>query len=589
MSTLSPFQTLPILVVEMIIEYVERRPRNTFNDSIRKHNVTKKLLRPLLHVSEIWRRAAVRSFCDNCVIRLKYFRDSVDIKYPAWPTGLTYPKVHRSNLVKRVVIWAPYWKEVTDERFNIYTANLRGKGNEVVFPSATSMVLCNRRIREQRPYRTVIRIFGNRNADPEPAPKPIVPINPELVVNFARFLLRLAPDVTSLTSIYHVDNEIQSNPAHPCDMLLSEICKGGSIKSLRAKSFYDSTRVTLHSLPITGLTTLTHESSMVFPAFARLAQLNARTLVSLSIGLYEHNDWPALVLSNEAPIVFPLLSSLIIKVPQGLRFRHDTVLPPIDNVAPFPRISRLEIHGCYPFGDDVFFRGNGATLKTLRIPIYGIGCRALSRFNVLNRSGVTRMDVVCIDIMDDYYTDRQVFNNMFSETEDGGIGEQFPAILEVATTLKLMSDTRQMHFFNNICMAPSTSVVQHLTITKPELSTMQIIKIIFGLPTLISFACNLSKASAASAESIPPAEIPRVLHEKYYPLSHNFKTLRASRGGTVSTNRMAIAAAQIAAICPSFVFVDVLPGLRKDLKLKIGVAISKANFKPFADSVRHLL
>ncbi|KAJ2324131.1 hypothetical protein GGH92_010750, partial [Coemansia sp. RSA 2673] len=82
---------------------------------------------------------------------------------------------------------------------------------------------------------------------------------------------------------------------------------------------------------------------------------------------------------------------------------------------------------------------------------------------------------------------------------------------------------------------------------------------------------------------MPEEELPGALIEKYYPLSKNFKTLRASRGGSVSTNKMAIAAMQIALICPSFEFVDILPGLRKDLKYKITYAMVKDRFKPYTE------
>ncbi|KAJ2346890.1 hypothetical protein GGH91_002045, partial [Coemansia sp. RSA 2671] len=131
MSSLSHFQTLPVLLVEMIVEYVGKHTRNTFDDQIRKHNKRKSILRPLLHVSVVWRSVVMSNICDNCVIRLKYFSNSVDVKYPAWPDGLTYPRTHRTIFVKRVTIWVPFWSEINKGKFTETNAILRSKGSNV--------------------------------------------------------------------------------------------------------------------------------------------------------------------------------------------------------------------------------------------------------------------------------------------------------------------------------------------------------------------------------------------------------------------------------------------------------------------------
>ncbi|KAJ2062791.1 hypothetical protein GGI17_002179 [Coemansia sp. S146] len=51
-----------------IIEYLEGRPRNMFDDDIKKHNEKKKILYPLLSVGEVWCEVALLSICDNCEV-----------------------------------------------------------------------------------------------------------------------------------------------------------------------------------------------------------------------------------------------------------------------------------------------------------------------------------------------------------------------------------------------------------------------------------------------------------------------------------------------------------------------------------------
>ncbi|KAJ2404601.1 hypothetical protein GGF41_007189, partial [Coemansia sp. RSA 2531] len=60
------FQTLPMLIVELVVEYLEERTRASLDGSIERHNSNKLVLTPLLWVSESWRLAALSSICDNC-------------------------------------------------------------------------------------------------------------------------------------------------------------------------------------------------------------------------------------------------------------------------------------------------------------------------------------------------------------------------------------------------------------------------------------------------------------------------------------------------------------------------------------------
>ncbi|KAJ1650074.1 hypothetical protein GGF38_005928, partial [Coemansia sp. RSA 25] len=59
MASPSPFQTLPMLIVRKVVEYLEGRSRNSFDLVFDKHNQNKAILIPLLLVSERWRMAAL--------------------------------------------------------------------------------------------------------------------------------------------------------------------------------------------------------------------------------------------------------------------------------------------------------------------------------------------------------------------------------------------------------------------------------------------------------------------------------------------------------------------------------------------------
>ncbi|KAJ2097984.1 hypothetical protein GGI09_003547 [Coemansia sp. S100] len=98
------FQTLPMLIVRKVIEYLEGRSRTSFDIDINKHNEKKAVLAPLLMVSEGWRTAALESICDNCTIAFNYSSRAIKVTIPAWPASFSYPRFRKSRLVKRVVV-----------------------------------------------------------------------------------------------------------------------------------------------------------------------------------------------------------------------------------------------------------------------------------------------------------------------------------------------------------------------------------------------------------------------------------------------------------------------------------------------------
>ncbi|KAJ2796471.1 hypothetical protein H4S07_006211, partial [Coemansia furcata] len=133
----SLFQALPMLVVEKIIEYLEGRPRASFDDDIDKHNEKKRFLHPLLSISDVWRKAVLASICDNCKIIYIDEQWDIEVTYPACPAGFSYSPRH-NNLVKRVVVTAPSWVTLYDIHSREVITWSQYKGP--IFPSATTLV-----------------------------------------------------------------------------------------------------------------------------------------------------------------------------------------------------------------------------------------------------------------------------------------------------------------------------------------------------------------------------------------------------------------------------------------------------------------
>ncbi|KAJ2062814.1 hypothetical protein GGI17_002202 [Coemansia sp. S146] len=105
MTQLSPLQTLPMLIVEKVVGYLEERPRNLFDTDIDidlvEYNMAK-ASRQLLWVSERWRVAALSIICDNCEINFDNTPKGFSVRYPALPPNFSLPQYNMEKLVKRV-------------------------------------------------------------------------------------------------------------------------------------------------------------------------------------------------------------------------------------------------------------------------------------------------------------------------------------------------------------------------------------------------------------------------------------------------------------------------------------------------------
>ncbi|KAJ2862737.1 hypothetical protein GGH94_004071 [Coemansia aciculifera] len=282
--------------------------------------------------------------------------------------------------------------------------------------------------------------------------------------------------------------------------LFSELFQG-SVNSLRVYSKVKSERVTLSSMTISGLTCLTQQANLASAPFAELAYRNACTLRDLRIRTGTEANWRTMIYGGtQTPTVYSNLVSFTLSIGN---IPSDTTWATIKDAEPFPALSTLEISEEYPFGDNLLFRGNGATLKNLRLSLHAITESVLGRSGVLGRSDVSRMNVVTTGLFSDWckpaYSD-----------ENSAIGKQVHRILETTTMLKLTMDTAGLQIYNAICAAPGTATLQHLEFIYLSHDLAQIIEIVSALPSLVSLTCWI-RGIGSQLESTPEDELPSTL------------------------------------------------------------------------------
>ncbi|KAJ1835104.1 hypothetical protein LPJ63_001409 [Coemansia sp. RSA 2711] len=115
---------------------------------------------------------------------------------------------------------------------------------------------------------------------------------------------------------------------------------------------------------LTNLTALRCRWDANHTTTARLIHASTQTLLHLSICLHTAAGLELLVFNShrQEPVVFPYLTKLLLSQRPDVSIKP---LLPIDQVAPFPRLQRLQLSVKYPFSDDLPFRGNASTLDPL--------------------------------------------------------------------------------------------------------------------------------------------------------------------------------------------------------------------------------
>ncbi|KAJ2086460.1 hypothetical protein GGI09_006687 [Coemansia sp. S100] len=390
----------------------------------------------------------------------------------------------------------------------------------------------------------------------------------------------MVPSVTDITVSFPSIDRAQAELLRLYNPLISTLCQGG-IKTLHAYSVEGIIPISLNILGVSGLTSITNGVNVACAPFARLIYLNAPTLKTIGFRLAAEDDWRNMIYGHlETPAFYLRLTTLTLTI---VDIPFDTTWAAIDGVVSFPALSTLDISDRYPFDDDLLFRGNGRTMKNLRLPFRAMARNILTRFNILKRSGVSRMDSVSIGAI---YNEDIAF---MAERADILTNQQVHQILETATKFSVTNEISDGDISRAILVAPNTSILQHLEFgSRVEVLCYGVIGFIAALPSLVSLTCSLTDRRLADKVA-PQSKYPRSLLSTRYPLSVNFRFLRVHHTTNASASTIAKISMLVAIACPNFSHVDVAPELRNAFSREIAWGTYNRPFEPYADSICHLI
>ncbi|KAJ2752364.1 hypothetical protein GGI19_003880 [Coemansia pectinata] len=364
-------------------------------------------------------------------------------------------------------------------------------------------------------------------------------------------------------------NAAQSERLQLYNILISALGQG-RIKGVRVYAEHDyaepaTSPISLDIQGSSGLSRLTQGHNIACSSFALLTYRNAATLQKLAMNVGAKDDWLRLVYGGTH--VAATFNSLAVLTLTFNDVPYNTTWAAIDYVSPFPVLSTLEVYGSvYPFDDDLLFRGNGRTMKNLRLSYNVIARNVLGRFDVLRRSGVVQTNLVLIghvcDIDDAYVTERK----------RALIKRQLHHVMETSAALFISDNTPDMLMLETIAAAPSTHSLRHLDFGGLVLRVAGVINIIAALPSLASLTCVVRDPDSPAGENAMSLCLNSFRTEQHH-LSKNFRVLRVPHTANFSAEKIAHVANFLAVICPSFAFVDLPLEHCKDFSQEIARAM----------------
>ncbi|KAJ2337249.1 hypothetical protein GGI00_000364 [Coemansia sp. RSA 2681] len=248
---------------------------------------------------------------------------------------------------------------------------------------------------------------------------------------------------------------------------------------------------------------------------------------------------------NGSCVSYPCLQSLSVKI------WNDTAMPrqrpSFGSFVAFPALQHINLRYHYPFGDDTPFRGNAATLESLKMPMDADTAIMLKERRVFARASHPRLRSVAIDWADDSIP------NGFATYADYmrfvlSIGPG--AVVRVLPPIALEQDIPRA-----LQLLGEHTSIQALSMERAALTVLDVVALIKSLPLLSELRLHIPKLDSHLAD-IPKSQLFETLIESHAPMGKQLRRLVVQRVH-VSLEDLAAFTVLLASLCPNLNFMDV--------------------------------
>ncbi|KAJ2458368.1 hypothetical protein GGF42_002115 [Coemansia sp. RSA 2424] len=220
--------------------------------------------------------------------------------------------------------------------------------------------------------------------------------------------------------------------------------------------------------------------------------------------------------------------------------------PSFGSFVAFPALQHINLGSEYPFGDDTPFRGNAATLESLKMPMDVDTAMMLRERRVFTRASHPRLRAVAIAGANGYvpnvfvtYTDYMQFVLSI------GPG----AAVRVLPPMALEQDVPRA-----LLLLGEHTAIQVLSMEGAALTLLDVIALIKSLPLLSDLCLDVPKLDSHLAD-IPKSQLFEMLIESHAPMGRQLWRLTV-RNSQVPLEDLAVFTVLLVLLCPNLDFMD---------------------------------
>ncbi|KAJ2440815.1 hypothetical protein GGF42_007502 [Coemansia sp. RSA 2424] len=532
MHTLSAFQLLPEHVVKLIVDHVADCSRLHYGDICSGSEEYKLHQIPLLWVCHNFRAFICARFCGKCELQLDEGGDGYVDSRPSWPPclrKLDYPTHHLAkDLYLNLSIWSIYTGTALQQLSS-------APYEDCAFPLVRQLTigLCLgdklKQISESRP------------------PTSLDSYPPDTTANIAAFVQRVRQMVPNIRKVDvgpdpSVQQLVVQRNAHIMDLIqqLYDIVKAKSAITYNSESLVEY----LDLEPIRNLVHVAYRINDTSSRIMPLIRHSAQTLQSLDLSGTVHVDYTELIRDPDSGgrwLEYPCLHTLRL----FSDYENAILRGSISNGAvPFPQLRRLAMRWAYPFGDDVLFRGNTATLEYLKIVLDSELVAMLKQRNIFTPTSHPKLK--CVNI------------NLCSSDASGifaAAAEYLQFALSIAPRTSVLAIPSLSSFGGTLTteleMLGNHNSLQVLSLYRATLSFWDIVNLIKSLPLLSDLKTGVPTMGELP-QGVTLAQLPEYARSTYAPMGKRFRCWHISLSPLTKLGNLATCVLVLALICPNF-------------------------------------
>ncbi|KAJ2334809.1 hypothetical protein GGI00_001676 [Coemansia sp. RSA 2681] len=235
----------------------------------------------------------------------------------------------------------------------------------------------------------------------------------------------------------------------------------------------------------------------------------------------------------------------------------------------------------YPFGDDVLFRGNAATLEYLKIELDSELVAMLEQRNVFTPT--SHPNLKCVNI-----------NLRFSDAPGAfaTASEYMQFVLSIAPRASVLAIPHLSSFGGRLTteleVLGSYDSIQFLSLYSAVLSFWDIVNLIKSLPLLSDLETG-EPVLGKLPHGVTLAQLPGYARSTYAPLGKRFRCWHITFSPSTRLDNLATCVLVLALICPNFDYTAVDRSHREQFMQEMKKQIAEPWFSPDAPRLRRLL